>query len=603
MKINLPKHNVVAKSRSQLQGNSSFSHLGLKEIPLAYVNVDDLVRQPVVSIEKDFSTEKRQKLTPYDSLNSPDVYFFDSNNNIKQRTLKRIDNSYYYEPANQTEFTPLNFEVYLRMQRQQTYYNDTMYDIKVSAIETGSDLSFVEKLMTIFGDSYRKGLCPANIRFNGGSTNYMSLLENDYYNSDFVFIRSIDGSHYGNSSLETDLIDIDGILANHTNIWLFCDNYQGRYHYVTDATKSNLVLTVNNPVIYQSKKIMIPRNQALVLDQDIGFPETSGTDIYDYEYLNEAMLLVHKKYNGYIVISPTWFLDDLNIVAPVIYDGIMKCYLSSYYKSRTLSTWITDEPVDYQAYRYNRFRRKHNRITLDDFLADEQHNPDSYKIVDVRVTTPYVKYDGITSDNEILFSKVGGVHDPQKAANEVSLYTTKHTVINYKPEDLFLVETAVNLEFTSTDNVFFLIVHPYISSEKCIYTATDQTFKIEDLTIKYNLFVGKGSTDLQNTFFLLKENETPELSYVKVASIMFKTEQVPQAYDIRISGGGLPEDQDNDYDMLDIGHVLGRPYRVGSTLIIRLPLKFQGYEERIMSEVDKHISAGDAYVLIFEKRS
>ena len=66
MKINLPKHNVVAKSRSQLQGNSSFSHLGLKEIPLAYVNVDDLVRQPVVSIEKDFSTKKRQKLTPYD---------------------------------------------------------------------------------------------------------------------------------------------------------------------------------------------------------------------------------------------------------------------------------------------------------------------------------------------------------------------------------------------------------------------------------------------------------------------------------------------------------------------------------------------------------
>ena len=223
--------------------------------------------------------------------------------------------------------------------------------------------------------------------------------------------------------------------------------------------------------------------------------------------------------------------------------------------------------------------------------------------MDVRVTTPYVKYEGITSDNEILFSKVGGTPDPVKAVDEVSLYTTKHTVINYKPEDLFLVETAINFELTPTDNMFFLTVHPYISSEKCMYTATDQTFKIEDLTERYNLFIGKGSTDLQNMFFLLKEKEEPELSYVKVASIMFETEQVPQVHDIRILGGGLPEDQNDDYDMFDIGHVLGRPYRVGSTLIIRLPLKFQSYEERIRAEVDKHISAGDAYVLVFEKRS
>lgn len=603
MKINLPKHSVVARSRSQLQGSSTFTHLGLKENPLAYINVNDMIKRPVISIEEQFAKEERKILRPYDSFDNPDVYIFDSNNNMKQRTLKRIGNIYYYEPANQTEFTPLNFDVYLRMQRQQNYYNDTVYDIKVSAVDTGSNLSFTETLMTLFGDSYRRGKCPSNIRFNGGSTNHMSLLENSYYDSDFVFIKSKDGLHYGDSDLETDLIDIDGILANHTTIWLFCDNYQGRYHYVTDLIKSDFTLTINNPIIYQNNKISIPRNQILVFDQDIGFSETSGAGEYDYEYLNEAMLLIHRKYNGYIVISPTWFLDDLDIVAPAIYEGIMKCYLSGYYKSRTLSAWITDEPVDYQAYHYNRFRRKHTKITLDDFLADERNEPDSYKIMDVRVTTPYVKYEGITSNNEILFSKVGGTPDPVKAVNEVSLYTTKHTVINYKPEDLFLVETAINFELTPTDNMFFLTVHPYISSEKCMYTATDQTFKIEDLTEKYNLFIGKGSTDLQNMFFLLKEKEEPELSYVKVASIMFEIEQVPQVHDIRILGGGLPEDQNDDYDMFDIGHILGRPYRVGSTLIIRLPLKFQSYEERIRAEIDKHISAGDAYVLVFEKRN
>lgn len=603
MKINLPKHSIVARSRSQLQGSSTFNHLGLKENPLAYINVNDLVRRPVVSVEEQFAKEQRRMLRPYDSFKNPDIYLVDSNNNIKQRTLKRVDDTYYYEPANQTEFTPLNFEVYLRMQRQQRYYNDVMYDIKVSAVETGSDLSFVETLMTLFGDSYRRGVCPPNIRFNGSSTNYMSLFENSYYDSDFVFIRSIDGLHYGDGTSDAELIDINSILAYHTNVWLFCDNYQGRLHYVTDSTKSDTTFTIQNPIVYQSGEITVPRNQVLVFDQDIGFLETQGPYMYDYEYLNEAILLIHQRYSGYVIISPTWFLEDLNIVAPAVYEGIMKCYLSSYYKSRTLSAWITDEPVDYQAYRYNSFRRKHTKITLDDLLADEKHDPDSYKITDIRVTTPYVKYDGITSDNEILFSKVGGTPDPKKAVNEVSLYTTKHTVINYKPEDLSLIETAINLEFTSTDSMFFLIVHPYISSEKRIFTATDQTFKIEDLAARYNLFVGKGSTDLQNMFFLLKDNEEPELSYVKVASIMFETKQVPQVHDIRISGGGLPEDQDNDYDMLDIGHVFGRPYRVGSTLIIRLPLKFQKYEERIRAEVDKHIAAGDAYVLVFEKRS
>lgn len=599
MKINLSKHSIISRS----QDSNTENYLNLKEMPIAYINVSDLVKRPVVSIQDNFAVSRRTEIRPYDSFNEPDIYLFNNNNELVQKTMKRVGDTYYYEPSDQVEFTPLNFEVYLEMQKQQQYYNDQIYDITVSAIDTTNDLSFVETLMAIFGDSYRKDICPSNIKFNGGSTNYMTLLENRYYNVDFVFIKSHDGFHYGNSTLAVDEIDIQGMLNSHVNVWLFCDNYGGRYHYSTNNVTENILLNMNSNILYSNKVISVPRNQALLLDQDIGFAETQDPYEYSYEYLNEAVLIVEKKNKGFLVISPSWFLEDIMSVAPVIYEGIIKCYLSRYYKSKTLSAWITDFPVDYLSYSNKRFGQTHNRLRLDDFLVNDTLYDDSTKIVDIRVTTPYVKYAGTTRNGDLSFKKVGGTTDPQKGSNEISFYTTKHTVINYKSENLFLVEVSIDLEFTVDSNVFFLIVHPYMSSEKGAFTEEDQTFKIEDLTHNYSLFIGKGSTDIRNTFYLLKDNEEPDISFIKVADISFETKQEPKIFDTRIMGGGLPADQPDDYDMLDIGHIFGRPYRVGSTLIVRLPIKLQSYKDRIITELDKHIAAGDSYVLVFEKQN
>lgn len=603
MKINLPKHTITSRVRSQLQGNATLGYLGLKEIPLAYINFDNVIKNPRISVREDFMQTLRRTVRPYDSFSKPETYLFDSDNNLVRRTMKRIGDQYYYEPENQKEFTPLNFNVYLEVQRQQQYYNDRIYDIKATAIESANGLSFVYDLMNIFGDSYRRGVAPANIRFNGGSTNVMSLLENSAYESDFVFIQSHDGLHYGDSIEESDEININGMLDNHNNVWLFCDTYAGRLQTVTTLTSENTLLHMNSHMIYRTEIYSIPRNQAKLFNQDIGFVESSGPDVYDYEYMNEAVLIIHKRNKGYLIISPDWFLNNLTAVAPIMYETIMKCYLSGYYKSRTLSAWITEQPVDYQSYQYSKFGQTHTRLTLDNFLADEHLVNDEYKIVDIRVTTPYVRYTGLNENNEMTFRKVGSLSDPEKDPGEISFYTTKHTVINYKPEDLALVEEPINLEFTSSENALFLTVHPYVSSKNEICTKVDQTFKMEDLSVDYVLFVGKGSVDIRNTFFLLKSTEQPDPSYLRVADITFEIEQAPEAYDTRIMGGGLPDDQPNDYDMLDIGHIFGRPYRVGSSLVIRLPIKFQNYKERIAKELDKHIAAGDEYVLVFEKQT
>ena len=76
--------------------------------------------------------------------------------------------------------------------------------------------------------------------------------------------------------------------------------------------------------------------------------------------------------------------------------------------------------------------------------------------------------------------------------------------------------------------------------------------------------------------------------------------KAPKVIDIRIFGGGLPDNAKDDFNMIDIGNMYGRPYRIGSTLIIKLPKALQQYESLLLKELDKHIASGEIPVLIFE---
>ena len=51
---------------------------------------------------------------------------------------------------------------------------------------------------------------------------------------------------------------------------------------------------------------------------------------------------------------------------------------------------------------------------------------------------------------------------------------------------------------------------------------------------------------------------------------------------------------------IDTGSLKGRPFRLGSTMIIKLPKRFEQYKSILESELQKHISSGDYPILIFE---
>ena len=131
-----------------------------------------------------------------------------------------------------------------------------------------------------------------------------------------------------------------------------------------------------------------------------------------------------------------------------------------------------------------------------------------------------------------------------------------------------------------------------------------QELKIPDNRFKYFLVTKPVLPPMTNTFELILESDYDEETHgIKIAEVSVKSNFVTQLNDMRILGGGLPEIFDDDYNLIDIGNALGRPYCKSFTLIIRLPKKFEVYKDRIQTEIDKHISTGDYPILIFEDRN
>ena len=598
MKINLPKHEIAARSRQDLVKIGNLEYVGLKEIPLAFINTEETEWHCTVSIEDEFLKSEKNFVRPYDSFTAADEYFFDQNNSMVNVTLKRNGDVYYYEPREQIEYTPMSFKVSMDLQHQAEYRNNDKYDIKVSVIDDSTDLAFTKNMITIFGDKFINGDCPSNIRINGGSLTEMSLINQDYLTADFMFIQSDDGIHYGSLEGTENEINFSYVLDHHTNIWMSVKSYGDRL--ITQRADGVLSwLHMNDHVLYTTEDYSLVRSQIDVWDQEKEWMETETGSVYIREYLNEAILIQHKVGKGFLIITPEWFLEDLSETYKMVYETMIRCYLQQYYSSVEATLWITDEPVDYLSYHTEKYNRRHNIVKMSDLVGAEDYA--SSRIMNIDLTSSDVSFLGVNDQSELLFSKVSGIADPPKKVNEQSFYTTKHTVINYAQEDIYTVETPLNIEVSITDSTTaYVIIRPMISSSQRIYTTEVQTFKITDLSQDYTVYVNNGSTDLENTFSVLKRTEKQEADTRLVATIKFEAKTKIAVCDTRISGGGLPIDQPDDYDMLDIGHVNGRPYRVGSTLIIRVPKKLKQFEARIKSELDKHIAAGDEYVLYFE---
>lgn len=576
----------------------------IKEIPLSYIDTENNEYKTDIRINENFVSEKKEQIMPYQKFDNSAPIFVNSNNDILNNiVLKTAGNKYRYEPKGMAVYTPQDFSAKIVIKKREKYRSDKVYNITVVASEANENISFSRKLITFFGDAAQRNLCPSNIKINNASMLPESLISNNINDSDFIFIESSDGIHTSLSEGEA-LIDFDTLLKVHTNIWLSVESFS------KTLTSGNRPFPTNNsecfselrfqPSLYSDITYAIDKNKFFsfeLYNKNTDFPDTK----YEYMLLHPGVLLLHKENEGYIIVTPKEMLENVELNAHLLYEIMMHIYLQSYIETKWITSWITENPVDYVAMSSTPYRKNHKSINLDQLLKEKDISGYDYDIVNIFTDSENIMFANI-QDSNITFKKIKDFTDIPKTENQVSYLTSAKNIINYSQEDIWFVKTKLNISYTADYDKIMLIVYPFINSYQKVYSLSKQTLFIENNNLEYTLCATKTEGGVQSILKLIptevydKDSNDVELAQIRITS--YKNIKL---YDTRVFGGGLPLSEKDDYEMMDISNPNGRPYRIGSTLVIKLPKKLKDYDERIQFEVKKHISAGDYPVFVYEE--
>lgn len=580
MKIHLPKHKIEAVSQ-----------MDVKDIPIGYIDTTDATYNVGFSLDENFAKDEQKEISAYDVFKDNEIFLFNENKELlRDLRFKRQGNSYIYEPNNSKEFQPLYFSCSALIKRRMTYSSGNHYNLRVGVAEAGEDFALSSVLISAFGDANKRGICPANVTVNGGSKIIQSLLSNSDSDADFIFVTSNNGEDLRG-------LDIDAVMDKHLNLWVSADNLDTLVDIEGDASplEEGQLCTFYKKT---KRKKISPR----VFDQTNElkrYPKTA----YEYSYPYEDVLILHKPDKGYIVITPREFLENTADNSKIIYDVLMYIFLNAYRTSRVEESWIVDKPVDCMAYSSIQLNTYHKRLNLTEMLASADYDlNDEYNILQINSSRDDVLFVKLAANKDLFFRKTSDAPaDPIKEEGYVSFLTTKGTVLMYKPEKIYSVRSRAILEGRNLGREIAISLQPLYDSEKHIYLPKAVTMKLGGNTDDYYICVTPCIIDGQSTAQAVHKNEYKfsKHGYI-VARVEIETVEQPKIIDIRVAGGGLPLGEKDVYSLIDIGNINGRPYRVGSTLVIRLPKRLEGYRDIIEQAVKSHIAAGEYPVVLFE---
>jgi hypothetical protein len=583
MKINLPNHKIIDVER-----------MDARDIPVGYIDTTDASYDISFTLSEDFSTNERKQVFAYDVFNDRDILLFDKDNKLLNNVrYKREGNTYIYEPAGCTEFQPAYFQAQALIRRRMQYRSDAHYNLKVGVIETNDKFSFASSIIPAFGDANKRGLCPGNITVNSGNKTFQSLLSATTDTADFIFLQSPDG-------IDTNGLDIDNALRKHVNIWMSVDEFGS----MLVTPKAGMVPTKEGHLCSFYKETDRQKYPPRVFDDNADaehakYPRAA----YDYSMPYEDVLLLHKKNGGYIIVTPSEFLVNTPSNIKVIYDIMMYVFMNGYKSVLSEETWITNELVDYMSYNYMPINSYHKSINLNKMLATPDYDlGGEYDIISIASTTPNISCVKITPDKTLFFRKSSKAEtDPKKATGTISYITTKETVLIYEPEDIYKVKTRAELIGKNEGATFTAILNPLMDSEKHVYVPEPVSIQIPDPNKEWYICVKGCTPDSTSDVKLVEKNRYSMRNngYI-VAEIHIGIEQKPQVIDTRVYGGGVPVGEEDNYDCIDIGNISGRPYRLGSTVIIKLPRRLKEHEDIITEAVKEHVAAGEYPVILFE---
>lgn len=597
MKIYPSPHLVLSTNKP------SFTH-----IPLAHMEVE-LIPDSIEFMPQgeEFILDKKQVINPYDTFVNGTDLIFNSNGEIEDVELSFSNGKYIYEPSNIVEFSPSEFSMYATIQKNISYMLTDKYNINI----TVDNLSNWNDLISLFGNASARSICPPNIKINNESMDISSLASGSFDNTDFYLIKSPDGKRYATDLL----IDFDEILDKHTNIWLSIDDNSNELNNIFDTltapceSTSPLNKTVYKSDIKVSDKLThtIKQNNNII---SYMFDDSSDYSI-QYEYSNNPIVIVEKKNKGFVIISHSSIFNDLNTNSNLIYDAIIKVFIKSYLDTYTIKSWITDKNVEYIGSIGRVFNKKHESINLKELVNKKDDTiKNQYNLISVNVdmdkSAPIAVYVNTDSDQYMHFKKFedGDNIDPIKQDGYKSMMTTKNTVIYFNQDCIYKIESKINLQqiINNENNTCKVLLKPFKSSKHRLNLKDEIILNIPDLSEVYYLLALPINKNGESTVRLAPRksyNHTGEIILGEIRVIL-TTKKV--CSDARISGGGLPENIQDDYDLLDIGNLYGRLFRAGTSLIIRLPSYLEKYDSYIKDAIERWKNATTYIVIHYDKQ-
>lgn len=567
-------------------------------IPLAYLYGDEKVYDCNVIQEKPASGIR--KVIPYERFDSYDQCLFKSYSQQpdtlsqlvpvdSSELLKRDRLGYYYEPAVSTKFEPHTFWYTLLCQRTQAYLPHQTYNLKINCIDNkANELS--DALIQIFADAPTKGFVPKNVWVNSKDLSLQSLSNRPLTDNDFLFISSQNGQTY---SANGEKIDYEHLLSQHTNLWLCC----------SDIT----LLEEGTAQLSQS----ILYNESLTCHQ-YTFLNSSFADHYLPEggeslkfFSGDALACIVRHYDqkGFIIISSEQFIKKSADNYRMIYEILMQIYLQSYLETQEISGYVCDEPIDYIVKRNSLIAAKSFRSEKTYYQYFNSYHASDFQLLHVSLSDPAVE---VTHQPDyVYFKKVGGATQPKKPLSGYSVLLETGEVA-FVDQWHYIANTQISYTLTKENEFMLLNLPPF-----CLdHVLNEQTLQLKlPLTevIHYEVSY-KSSAHYyiiydQMQFKCLEAAEWQGEGKCLLSVYLYLKEAPIQLIDMRTRGGGLPENKKDNYNLLDIGHNQGRPFRKSGAYVIKLPLTAKPYHDAIMDKLNQISAANKFYTIIYEQRT
>lgn len=606
------------------------SHVDLDlNIPLAYIELDYSKYKIDKKIKEVANKDIKQEVVYNQCFDSADIKLFNKFNeevNI-DNLLTRVGNKYYYRPKEAISYKPQTFNYEAVIKKSLDYKIANEYNINIACVDDPDSLDLSDRLSIGFSNPSDRNLIPPNIIINNNRMDSQAFTDMSIEDCDLLFIESYEGIYYDDVMDEKTEIDKNLFLNNNTSIWVTAE-YNRRYpHAATDNTEQ-----------YVLKKPLL--NKALTINSKHYFDYNSLPYNPSVKYHNlfsgdrMPVVVIEHIGRGFEIVSHEDILKDINSNLQLIYEVMMYCYLNGYKKTSTLNQWISNEVPDYQVEYGKLVKKKYltSDINLYNYFGlqasemdlyavnihsddNNQNNPTTYDNEhDLFDYTSEINFVGM-SNGKLMFAKNVARSspynlEPEKPVGWISVFNGDYII--YLKEIHYTIETDLNDKIFTTLNEDDLEVKVLAFKSSSLGLNTQAPFNAIIPFIKTEVNKIERIREADYMFYINKENQTmgfvfsedfkDELGIPLFEIKVHQTSDAINVTDMRQLGGGLKEDRVDNYNLLDIGHINGRPYRKTGTIVFTLPKELEQYNSLIEKAINKYIGASEVPVIFYEDK-